>query len=1143
MKKNWLVALIKTTMKIAIVQTFVALTFTCMAMADYAEAQEMDQEISISVEEMKIRSVLGKIQKETKIKFVYSPSIIPVNEKISVDFSNEKLGDALSEILKPYEVNYKVMNNRILLYKENRDFSSIDNNVQHGSNAERWIAKVVSGIVKSTSGEPLPGVSIVIEGTTVGTITDINGNFKLNIPTEHTNGVLLFSFVGYKTKEIPITNQTELDVTLEEDITALEEIVVVGFGEQRKVSLVGAQSTVKVKDIKTSAANLSTVLAGRVSGVVAVQRSGKPGYDNADIWIRGISTFSSSSRAPLVLVDGVARSLNNIDPQDVESFTILKDASATAVYGVRGANGVIIVKTKGGEKGKPRVNFDYNQGVTTFTQVPELVDGPTYMKLANEALTTRGQAARFSDEAIEKTISGEDPYLYPNVNWMDEVFNKWGNNKRANLNVSGGSENARYYVSLGYYDETGFFVTDDLSQYNSEIKFSRYNITTNLNLDVTSTTNVELGIQGYLSDGNYPGVSDGDIFTSAMQVPPVEYPVMYPGGYVPGRNPNGDFRNPYGDATQRGYETDSRNQLYSNVRVTQKLDKITEGLSVTGMFAFDAYNEHKINRSKRVDTYIVDPNDPRNLDGTLNLLLTYTGQNYLGYSRENGGNRSIYIESSVNYNRTFEKHRVSGLLLYNQTDKSNAFAGDFTSSIPERNRGLAGRGTYSYDDRYFLEVNVGYNGSENFAPSKRYGLFPALGFGWVLSNEQFFEPLTDVIQFFKIRYTDGLVGSGAGGRRFGYLTFLNDGGDNAPGYTFGTNRRGYSGINVQDYAVDVTWAEARKQDLGIEINTFRDRLSLIVDIFKERREGIFLQRGAVPNFVGLTNDPWGNLGIVENKGIDGTMQFQTEIGKVLFQVQGNFTYTRDKVIENDQPEQLYEWQERRGTNLLARYGYVAEGLFASQDEIDNSATQFGTVLPGDIKYKDLNEDGVIDAFDQTKIGRGDVPSLLYGFSLGASYKGFDVSAFFQGQSDADVLLGGYGIMPFNGDGGTGNLHTVALDRWTEENPDPNAFYPRLAYGSAMNNNNTQPSSWWVKDVDFIRLKTAEIGYTLPENITSRVGIRTMRFYLRGFNLLTFTNFKLWDPELTLPVNDYVSYSNGARYPNISIYSLGVNIQF
>tara|TARA_R110000796_G_scaffold67449_6_gene154886 strand:- start:17547 stop:20711 length:3165 start_codon:yes stop_codon:yes gene_type:complete len=999
----------------------------------------------------------------------------------------------------------------------------------------------ITGIVKDSDGVPLPGATVMEKNTNNGTVTDFDGNFSIKVASQ--NSTLVISYIGLKSSEFVVGTKTQIDIQLENDPQSLDEVVMVGYGTQKKISVVGAQSTIRTEELQQPVANLGTMLAGRISGLTGVQRSGLPGFDGADLWIRGISTFGASG--PLILVDGVERSLDNIDPRDISSFSILKDASATAVYGIRGANGVILIETKRGKIGKPEVSIDYNEGITAFTKVPKLADGITYMTLANEALTTRGQEPKFSQEYIDRTATNFDPLLYPNVDWMDAVFNDFGRNRKASVNVTGGAEDALYYVSLGYYDEKGLFITDGLETYDSDTKFKRYNFTSNLTVDITNTTKVNLGIQGYLSEGNYPNEGVGGIFSSALEVSPVEYPVLYPGGFVPGKSANGGLRNPYADAARRGYQNINKNQLYSNLRINQELSFLTDGLSWTAMFAFDTYNEQNTRRGKRESTYFVDQNFPYTDDGELLLNETYTGQNYLGYDNSNGGNRRFYLETSFNYDHSFGKHNTSGLLLFNRTDYVDAFAGNFTDAIPFRNEGLAIRGTYSYDDKYFFEVNAGYNGSENFAPKKRYGFFPSLAVGWILSNEEFFEPLSEHIDYFKLRYSDGKVGSSSGAGRFAYLSRVEDGQN---GYDFGVNRQYISGIRETYYGVDVTWAEARKQDLGIEVNALNNNLRVIVDFFKERTEGAFLQRGDVPNYIGLTSDPYGNLGIVENKGVDGSINYGQSVNDLRLDFRSTFSYNRNKIIENGQPKQLYPWLDRIGTSLLANFGLVAERLYTLEDDTNGDGfispedgaeypTQFGQIMPGDIKYKDLNSDGKIDSYDKQKIGEGDVPALTYGFGITAEYKGFDASIFFQGQTSSDRFIGGPGINPFIGGGGTGNLYTASTDRWTVENNNPYATTPRLSYGESGigQNNNTQESTWWLRDIDFLRLKTAEIGYTLPKDLTGKLNINTTRFYIRGTNLLTFSKFKLWDPELNT--------RNGGSYPNISVVSIGLNVLF
>ncbi|RYY55128.1 MAG: TonB-dependent receptor [Chitinophagaceae bacterium] len=999
--------------------------------------------------------------------------------------------------------------------------------------------RIISGTVSEANGNPIASATVTVKGSTNGTSTGQNGVFQLTV-TGATDS-LVISAIGFTPQTQFIGTNTAFVIVLQNAaLTAMDAVTVVGFGRQRKISVVGAQSTIKPEELKMPVANITTLLAGRVAGVVGVQRSGEPGRDGADIWIRGIATTGASG--PLILVDGVARSISNLDPEDIESFTVLKDAAGTAVYGARGANGVVIVVTKKGKIGTPQINVDYNEGVTTFTRRPQMLDGINYMNLVNEALTTRGEQPKYTQEYINNTASGIDPLLYPNVDWMKAVFNDHGRNRRLNVNVNGGSERSQYYVSLAYYNETGFMKSDGLESYNSALKYTRYNFTSNLSVKVTNTTKLDLGLQGYVSNGNYPGENTEDIFGSALDIPPVEYPIMYPGGFIPGRSSNGGFRNPYADLTRRGYRTEFRNQLYSNLRLTQDLSAITKGLNITGMFAFDVYNEMSAKRSKREATYFVNQTNPYNADGTLNLDRTFSGGgNFLSYERGNGGSRKFYTEGSVNWERVYDsKHRVGAMALGYAEDNMNNFAGDFTASIPERYVGLASRITYSYDDRYFGEVNGGYNGSELFAPSKQFGFFPSFGIGWVPSNEKFFEPLKNVISFLKIRYTDGKTGIGQiPGRRFAYLTLVTD--NNVPGYALGDNFNNTGGILISDYGVDIRWAESRKQDLGVEMHFFNDKLNFTVDFFKEHRTGIFLTRQTVPNYLGLRNSPYGNLGVIDNKGIDGNLNFTTNIGTDwTINILANATFNKDVNIEDDRPQQPYEWLDRRGDNILSRYAYQAVGLFTSQDEIDNSAVPGAreSVRPGDIKYADLNGDGLINDNDKTRVGRGDVPSLVYGFGTTIGYKNFGLSVLFQGVGNADVMLGGQAIIPFTGNGGISNAYSIATDRWTEDKQSQDVFYPRLAYGEAQNANNSLESSWWVKDVSFMRLKAAEINYNFPASIYKKAGLKGASVYLIGTNLLTFSKFKLWDPELNTG-----GRADGSRYPNVRVISIGVNAKF
>ena len=1104
--------------------------------------------LSVSVSNSTLREVLKTIEKSSQFVFFYLDDAVNLERKVSIDSKNKNIEEILSELFEGTSCTYRISDRQIFISGK-----------APASTEQQQNKRKISGRVTDIKGEPLIGVNVTVDGDANGSITNMDGLYEIFVTKKSV--VLKFTYIGFKTSEIRTNASTNIyDVTLEEQVNELEETVIVGYGTQRKISNIGAQSSMKMEDIKTPSASLTTTLAGRLAGVVAVQRTGEPGKDAADIWIRGISTPNTSS--PLVLVDGVERSFNDIDPEDIESLTTLKDASATAVYGVRGANGVILIKTKPGKVGKPTVSADYYESFTRFTKMVDLADGITYMNAANEAMRNDGIATKYTEDQIRNTIAGKDPYLYPNVDWLKEIFNDWGHNRRVNVNVRGGSEKVAYYASVSYFNETGMTVTDkNIDTYDSKMKYSRYNFTTNLNIDVTPTTKVEIGAQGYLGEGNYPAISSADLYNAAMSISPVEYPKMFfvnGEAYVPGTSTNNNFNNPYSQATRRGYDNLTKNQIYSNLRVTQNLDMLTKGLKLTAMYAFDVYNEIHVHQDRAESTYnFLDTSVPYDMNGQPILQRIYEGSNVLSYKQETSGNKKTYLEASLNYDRTFnDDHRVSALFLFNQQSKLLYPKGTLEDAIPYRMMGIAGRATYSWKDRYFAEFNIGYNGAENFSPKHRFGTFPAFGVGWVVSNEKFWQPLSKAVSFLKIRYTDGKVGnSEVSDRRFMYLDQMKENGDY--GYKFGPNGTKWAGYETVNMAVDLIWEESRKQDLGIDLKLFNDDLSIVFDLFKERRENILLKREhSMPSFLGYnTSAPYGNIGIIENKGFDGTIEYNKRINKDwVIALRGNVTFNKDKWIQGELPEQKYEWMNQYGHNINGVKGYVAEGLF-TQTEIDDMArweslsdankaitpkpfaSQFGTVKAGDIKYKDLNNDGQIDAYDQTYISRGDVPTTVYGFGFTVGWKDLSVGMMFQGVAGAERVLNGSSVNPFNGGGGSGNLYSNIGDRWTEENPDQNAFYPRLSYGSETTSsiNNFQKSTWWVRNMNFLRLKTLQISYNLPKPWVNKVHLKNAAVYVMGTNLFTLSRFKLWDPELNT--------DNGASYPNTTSYSVGINFTF
>lgn len=1056
----------------------------------------------------------------------------------------------------------------------------------------------VSGRVQDVEGEPLIGVSIQEKGTTNAAVTDINGSYAITVDEKAT---LVVSYVGFKTEERKVTG-TLIDIVLHEDVSKLDEVTIVGYTTAKKVSVLGAQSALKMDQVKTPVANMTSVLAGRVSGVVSVQRTGVPGQDDSDIWIRGISTLTNRNEGPLVLVDGIERSFNNLDPEDIESITVLKDAASTAVYGVRGGNGVIIITTKPGEVSKPKFSFDIYQGITSLTKVPDLTNGIQYMNAVNEAYVNSGKNPYYGDGQIIATkmannfpLTASDnayidanrelfynadgtrrasinPYLYPNVDWMDQLYHKYGYNTRANVNIRGGAPNASYYISLSYFTEKGLTKTDKSQDYSSEITYDRYNFLTNVNLKASKTTNLDVGVSGWLSSGNYPRESLNDIFSRAMTGSPVMYPVEYPNGESPGGSKdNYELDSPWEVMTRRGYRTQHETQVNTNLKLTQDLGfwEWSKGLTARALVAFDVKATQNIeyyvkdstyspsgNQGKgglwEEDTYLyeqaVDAEGNPLVDAEGNpipdtdpskikLTKLVQGSPAMSVNSNKWVYRTFYFEAALDYKRTFaKKHSVSGLVLFNLRNRLDANDGDLFKTLPYKQQSLSGRVTYDYDSRYFVETNLGYTGSENFRPGHRFGFFPAVAVGWVPSNEKWWKPISNVVSFLKFRYSNGTVGNDSSGERFSYFSKIGGGG----GYS---TYWGNSGLGYDNYGYEPQWSKVHKQDLGIEINFLHDDLTFVFDLFKERRTKIFVDRNDVPDIAGFARSISANVGIVENKGYEASFEYSHQFNKDLTaSIRGNITSNKDKVINNAQADPAYPWLDRRGHNVLAEWGYVAEGLYTSEEQIrERGISQFGEtyagelVAPGDIMYKDMNGDGHIDAYDQVDISRGDVPRYYYGFGGDFRYKNIGLGILFQGVGDAERILRGNGIRPFASTMGGGSLYSNIEDRWTPENPEKtDVFYPRLAWGAndPHNTNNFVTSTWWKRDFGFMRLKQFTVSYYFPKAWQRNGILRGGRFYLMGENVFTFSKFKLWDPELNT--------DNGVTYPNVRTFSIGVN---
>jgi TonB-linked SusC/RagA family outer membrane protein len=1004
----------------------------------------------------------------------------------------------------------------------------------------------VTGKVTDELDKPLTGVTIRITQTTISTATDKEGMYKIKVDPADS---IEFSYTGYRIEKLPVRNRVDLNLKLTPVAGSMDEVTVIGYGQQKKVSVVGSQATVSPQDLKLPARDIAGMLAGRISGVITTSRGGGPGADNASVLVRGVSTFGTSTRTPLIIIDGVPdRSFNDVDPEDIQTFTVLKDATSTAVYGTRGANGVILINTKRGVAGKPQINVEVNQGVTQFVQLPDLLDAPTWMELYNESLQTRGRDAFYTDDRIALHRSGVDSDLYPNTKWYKELFRDHGLTQRANFNVSGGAEKANYYISGGYYNETGLIKPYRDDNYDTKSYYHRYNFTANIGVNVTGSTKLDLGIATIVDKRNGPydaavaNVSN-NLFEYALRVPSHIIPARYSDGTWPG-TPDGRS-SPARFAFGFGSGYDYSATLRPNIRVKQDLGMLIKGLSVSGLFSFDVYTDATVGTQRAAPMFYAEGRDAA---GNLITRQLNTSTDILSYSSARSTNHRMYSEASLNYSASFGgKHEVGALLLFNQSEYVDGNATTFTTAIPFRNRGLTGRATYGFDNRYFVEGNFGYTGSENFAPTNRYGFFPSFGVGWVISNENFFEPIKDALTYFKLRYSYGLTGNGGySGNRFLYLDMLTK---TASGvYQFGTPASlstNYGGYSQTQIATDATWETSYRHNLGIEMNFLHNDLKLIAEFFRERREDILRADATISGISGFGSvNPVRNIGVVLNKGIDLTLSYNKSFAKTTFLTfTGTFTYNKNKNLQEGLPPQPYPWMEWKGHEVDAKELYTAVGLFESDEEINKWAKQTGTAKVGDIKYADLNGDGVINNFDVSRVDANGTPKMMYGMNIAFGYKGFDIGVFIQGTGKVWLLYGaGDGTLPFNNGANSPNLYAMVKDRWTPDNPNSNAFYPRLS-SNLDPNANYLASNWWLHPADFIRLKSAELGYTLPAGMLRRNRIRNLRVFVNGTNLLTISKWKYWDPELNDTGTSSTTVTRGGFYPNIKAYNVGARVTF
>lgn len=1011
----------------------------------------------------------------------------------------------------------------------------------------------VTGQILDDKGVPLPSVTIIVENSTKGVSTDIDGRFEIRVrPTDR----LKVSFLGFEDMMLEIGSQREFVVKMTPKANELDEVTVVAFGKQRKESVISSIQTINVKELRVPASNLTTALSGRIAGVISYQTSGEPGKDNAQFFIRGVTSFGTGKVDPLILIDNVevtSEDMARLHPDDIASFSILKDATATALYGARGANGVVLISTKEGQEGRAKLSLRFENTWSMPTRQIELADPITYMKLANEATLTRTPGELpYSNEKIENTQRGLNPYVYPCVDWMDMLTKNITSNQRANLNISGGGKVARYYVAAALTQDNGTLKVDKMNNFNNNVNYKTISVRSNTNLNVTKSTEIIVRVSGSFRDYKGPIPGGEEMYKNILKVSPVRFPAKFPAGvgYAPVRHimfggyEKDSYYNPYADM-MRGYKESSSSTFTAQLELKQDFDQWIKGLSMRIMGNTIRNSSFSLSRSYKPFYYSIASYDWVENSYTLSQINKESGEEFLRYYP--GGKEvisSFYGEASINYVRDFGKHGVSGMLVGTIRNELNGSAGDLASSLPKRNLGLAGRFTYNYDKRYFAEFNFGYNGSEKFDKHHRWGFFPSVGVGWIISNESFWGDGTfsKIISKLKLRGTYGLAGNDEiGAQRFFYLSNVAIGGGG--GYTFGENfDNTRNGVEIIHYPnAQIGWETSYKTNLGFDMSLFNDKVEIIADIFKEHRTNILQPRADIPSSMGLWTTPTANVGKADSEGIDLSVDYNQSFNKDAWMIiRGNFTFAKSTYNYYEEPDfSTMPWRSRIGRPVSQEWGYVAERLFIDEADVEHSPKQeFGEYGPGDIKYKDINKDGKINGLDAVPIGYPTRPQINYGFGVSAGYKNFDISCYFHGQARSSFWIDPGSISPFvtgTKDGRTlenGLMKFIADDHWAEDNQNPYAAWPRLSRVSMANNN--QRSTWFMRDGDFLRCKNAEIGYTLPEKSLRKVGITSLRLYLSATNLFVISKFDLWDVEMG---------GNGLGYPLQRSFNVGINVIF
>lgn len=1144
------------TMKLCLLFVLISAT-ALMANSGYSQSTTL----TLHLKNATLKDLIQVVEDQSEFIFVLSDEVVDLDKPIDIQIKNQTVDKILDEVFKSSELTYRIFDRQIGIGKRNPVTGTIELPIPLTTAIEA--DKKLTGTVKDIKGEPIPGASVIVKGTTIGTITDFEGTFTLQVPVDAKT--LMFSFVGYNTQEVAIGNITTFNVVLEEMTVGVDEVVVVGYGTQTKASIVGSISTVRAEEIKTIAtANLTNTIGGHVSGVITKMGEGKPGEDDAQIFIRGRATTNST--APLVLVDGIESDFGRLNPNDIESFSVLKDASATAVYGVRGANGVILITTKRGNTGKPKIEVNSQLRVHKIIKYPELLGSYDYARLYNEAYLNAGNSSKYySEEDLAAYRDHTDPYGHPDVNWFETLIKPVYLEHRHDISARGGTEKVKYYVSGEIVSQGGAYKQWDDMRYNNNSDYNRLNLRTNFDFEITKRTNLSLTVSNRLE--NRSDVVSGTVEEVSSRIGLWDEILIYPPHAAPLNNPDGSYGylnipvtggNPYMTLREGGVQEKRANFLQGSFKLTQQLDFLTQGLSFMAMGGLNTTSSYNYQLSEFPSRWNYNP--------TTGVYTQITRETLPSASVSSDVLSQVYhFESALNYDRTFDNaHKVTAMAVYNQ-DRSV-----YGANAPVNHLGVAGRLTYGYNNKYLAEINVGYNGSDQFQKGNRFALLPAVSVGWVATEETFFKEHLSFIKYLKLRGSYGTAGNDKLGS-FSYLyksvynrqrdkvvsTSPNITGER--GYRWGEDAALAYGLREGSLGNDkVTWEIAVKQNYGVDFNLFSKDLGFSFDYFREHRSNILTQRKTITDVFGVpsTSLPPENIGEVENKGFEFEARYHFTANDWEFNFSGNFSFARNKIIKMDEVLQVYDYMNKTGKPIGQYFGYQWTGKFYSYEDLGyvwdptvEAANKYvlpvgavasvpvptSKVYPGELMFVDHNSDGVIDSYDVGNVGKSQTPETIYGLTMGVKYKRFSLQAFWQGAGGFSVNLSQSAFLTeFKNNG---SVHKTHLGRWAyfpEDGIDTRetATHPRLMINGAPQ---TQlSSSFKIVDCNYIRLKNLELSYALPDDLVKSLRMGYASVYLTGSNLLTITNIDIIDPEHP---------GSGAAYPQSIFIGAGINVGF